>query len=130
MVKSAVSFIYGARAVTVQLEKNSALQSFWAADFIMTAINYALKIISILVLTLVALYLLPPILYFLPIVVSSIWLTILNKKFRMNKKYFDMSLDLMFGEEYLEKEKEGYQKYWKSMGKNQNDKKQTTEKEK
>ena len=29
----------------------------------------------------------------------------------------------MFGEEYLEKEKEGYQEYWKSMGKNQEDKK-------
>ena len=89
----------------------------------MTAINYVLKIISILVLTLIALYLLPPILYFLPVVVSSIWLSILYKKFRRNQKYFDKSLDLMFGEEYLEKEKEGYQEYWKSMGKNQEDKK-------
>ena len=128
MVKSAIAFIYGARAVTVQLEKNGALQSFWAADFIMTAINYALKIISILVLTLIALYLLPPNLYFLPVVVSSIWLSILYKKFRRNQKYFDKSLDLMFGEEYLEKEKEGYQEYWKSMGKNQEDKKKTNQK--
>lgn len=128
MVKSAIAFMYGARAVTVQLEKNGALQSFWAVDFIMTALNYALKIISILVLTLIALYLLPPILYFLPIVVSSIWLSILYKKFGRNQKYFDKSLDLMFGEEYLEKEKEGYQEYWKSFGKKQEGKNQTAKK--
>ena len=116
MVKSAVSFIYGARAVKVQLEKNSALQAFWAADFIMTAICYALKIVLVLVITLIVFYLLPPFLYFLPVVVSSIYLTILFKKFLRNQKYFDMSLDLMFGEEYLQKEKEGYQEYWKNMG--------------
>lgn len=115
MMKSAVSFIYGARAVKIQCEDDGALQSFWAADFIMTAICYVLKIVLVLGLTLIVFYLLPPFFYFLPVIVSSICLTLLFKKFRRNQKYFDMSLDLMFGEEYLQKEKEGYQGYWKNM---------------
>lgn len=92
----------------------------------MTAICYALKIVLVLVITLIVFYLLPPFLYFLPVVVSSIYLTILFRKFRRNQKYFDMSLDLMFGEEYLKKEKEGYQEYWKNMG--QKDKGNSSEK--
>lgn len=39
-----------------------------------------------------------------------------------------MSLDLMFGEEFLQKEKEGYQEYWKNM--EQKDKGNSSEKTK
>ena len=115
MVKAAVSFIYGARAAKVHNDKNGALQSFWAVDFVMNALNYMVKIIFVLVCTLIFFYLFPPILYWFLVICSSIWLTILFRGMRLNQKYFDMSLDLMFGKEYLKKEEDGYKEYWKNM---------------
>lgn len=73
------------------------------------------KIIFVLVCTLIFFYLFPPILYWFLVICSSIWLTILFRGMRLNQKYFDMSLDLMFGKEYLKKEEDGYKEYWKNM---------------
>lgn len=118
LAKMATAHVHGQRAAIVSLGAG-AKQSFWAADYIISLIKSSVIILAVLLITIIILIIIPPIFYWIPICIVSIFITVRVRLIKRDLQYFDMSVDMMFGKEYLEKEKEGYMEYWDQITKRQ-----------
>lgn len=116
LVKTATAHVHGQRAAIVSLGAG-AKQSFWAADYIISFVKSSVIILAVLLITIIIMIIIPPIFYWVPICAASIFITIKIRLIKRNLRYFDMSVDMIFGKEYLEKEKEGYIEYWDQITK-------------
>lgn len=110
----AVAHICGQRAVQIRLGDISQ-NTFWAADYVITYVKHIGVILGLLLLLCILLLILPSELYWLPIVIISIIVTFRYKLLKRHCDLFNMIEDMVFGKKYLEKEKEGYMKYWDSI---------------
>ena len=118
-----VAHIYGQRTAKIMFGTTSQ-NVIWAADFVITIVKHISIILGELIILCMLLIILPIYLYWLPIVLISIVITIRYKKLKMVWKYFDMTEEMVFGKKYLEKEKEGYLRYWDRILKGKNKKEQ------
>lgn len=116
LVKTATAHVHGQRAALISMG-GGAKASFWAADYIISFIKASVIILAVLLVTIIIMMIIPSLFYWLPICAASIYITIEIRLIRRNLKYFDMTLDMLFGEEYLKKEKEGYIQYWDELTK-------------
>lgn len=125
LTNSAIAHIYGQRSAKIMFGTVSQ-NVIWAVDIVLTMIRRISIIICLLVLLCIMLIILPAYLYWLPIIVISILITLKGKELKMYWDFFNMTEDKVFGEEYLKLEKEGYEKYWDKLVKEE--KEETTSK--
>lgn len=114
LTNAAVAHICGQRAAQITLG-NISQNTFWAADYIITYIKHVSIILGLLLLLCILLLFLPSDLYWLPIIIVSVIVTFRYKLLKRHWKMFNMTEDKVFGNKYLEREKEGYMKYWDSI---------------
>lgn len=114
LIKVATGYVYGYRASYVRFGTMTQ-NVVWGADYIITSLIHISIIIISLILLCVFLILLPSILDWIPIVIISILIAFRYKILKRHLNYFNMTVDNVFGEEYLKKEKEGYMGYWDSI---------------
>lgn len=120
----ATSFIHGKRAVYVQYG-TTAQQTFWAADYIISIVKHIGYILGLLLVLCILLIILPLSLYWFPVIIVSIMLSIRIKILKRHLFYFDKTVEMMFGENYLEREQDSYIKYWDSLCKKKKDNNET-----
>lgn len=114
LVKMATAHIYGQRAAKIALG-TPAQAAIWAADFVMNYVKHVAIILGLLLLLGIILIVLPAYMYWLPVTIISIIISIRYKLMKRLLNFFEMTEDLVFGKKYLESEKEGYTKYWDSL---------------
>lgn len=114
LVEIATAHIYGQRAATIK-RGTPAQSSIWVADFIIEYIKHIAIILGLLISLGILLIILPLYLYWIPIIISSIAIVFRYKMMKRLLNFFGMTEDLIFGEQYLKTEKEGYTQYWKSI---------------
>ena len=114
LMKVATAHVHGQRAVKIKYG-TPAQAAIWAADYVIEYIKHVSIILGLIMILCILLVVLPLYLYWLPIILISIAITIRYRLMKRLLKFFDMTEDLVFGKEYLETEKEGYTKYWDSL---------------
>ena len=114
LVKIATAHIYGQRAAKIAFG-TPAQAAIWAADFVVDYIRHIAIMLGLLIILGILLIVLPVYLYWLPVIVISISITIRYKLMKRLSKFFELTEDLVFGKKYLETEKEGYTQYWDSL---------------
>ncbi len=114
LVKIATAHIYGQRAAKIKFG-TPAEAAIWAADYVIEYVKHVSVILGLIMILGILLVVLPLYLYWLPIIVISIAITIRYKLMKRLLKFFNMTEDTVFGKKYLETEKEGYTKYWDSI---------------
>ena len=129
LIKTATAHVYGQRAAKIA-QGTPAQAAIWAADFVIDYTKHVEIILGLLLVLGILLIVLPIYLYWLPVIVISIVITIRYKLVKSQLKFFDMTEDLVFGKKYLETEKEGYTKYWDSLFKPREEKVEEASKEK
>ena len=114
LVKIATAHVHGQRAVKIKFG-TPAQAAIWAADYVIEYVKHVSVILGLIMILGILLVVLPLYLYWLPIIVISIAITIRYKLIKRLLKFFNMTEDLVFGKKYLKTEKEGYTKYWDSI---------------
>lgn len=114
LVKIATAHVHGQRAAKIKFG-TPAQAAIWAADYVIEYVKHVSVILGLIMILGILLVVLPLYLYWLPIIVISIAITIRYKLMKRLLKFFNMTEDFVFGKKYLETEKEGYTKYWDSI---------------
>ena len=114
LVKIATAHVHGQRAVKIKFG-TPAQAAIWAADYVIEYVKHVSVLLGLIMILGILLVVLPLYLYWLPIIVISIAITIRYKLIKRLLKFFNMTEDLVFGKKYLKTEKEGYTKYWDSI---------------
>jgi hypothetical protein len=114
LVRTLTYYSHGYRTAYAQ-HGTTALQAFWAANYVMDYIKGIAAMLSLLLLLVIFLIILPTTLFWLPIVVISPVLSIKFLLLKRQKKLFNMGLNTMFGEKFLKAENERYNQYIESL---------------
>ena len=126
LVKIATAHVHGQRAVKIKYG-TPAQAAIWAADYVIEFIKHVSIILGLIMILGIMLVVLPLYLYWLPIIIISIAITIRYKLMKRLLKFFNMTEDLVFGKKYLETEKEGYTQYWDFIFKTKDSNKEESE---
>lgn len=114
LVRTLTYYSHGYRTAYAQ-NGTTALQAFWAANYVMDYIKGVAAMLSLLLLLVIFLIILPTTLFWLPIVVISPMLSIKYLLLKRQKKLFNMGLKAMFGEKFFKAEKERNNQYIESL---------------
>jgi len=116
LISVATAYVHGQRAALISRSAGGK-STFWAADYIISFIKSSVILLAVLLVTIIIMIIIPPMFYWVPVCATSVYITIAIRLIRRNLKYFDMTLDMILGEEYLKKEQEGYIQYWDKLTK-------------
>lgn len=118
LTKTAISFVYGYRFAYAS--KGTHFQQIvLIGDYIVDIIILVGKIIFTLLVSIILLLVVNSIFSWVIVVITSFIVTLQYKKLKVILLHYNQGLEMIFGEEALKQEKEGYIQYWDRLTKKQ-----------